>query len=94
MSLNIPGDETTRKASSEKTQLEESIDLVPTVNEDDIVYPTGLKRVVIISALLLAVLLVALDQTIVATAIPKITDRFNSVSDIGWYGSVSFLIRR
>ena len=53
-----------------------------------IVYPSGLKVVIIISALLLAVFLVALDQTIVATAIPKITDRFKSVSDIGWYGSV------
>ena len=54
----------------------------------DIVYPTGLKLVIIIIALSLAVLLVALDQTIIATAIPRITDRFNSVDDIGWYGSV------
>jgi MFS family permease len=44
---------------------------------------------VIIVALWLAVLLVALDQTIIATAIPRITDHFNSVQDIGWYGSVS-----
>lgn len=58
-------------------------------NEDDIVYPKGLKLVAIIVALCLAVLLVALDQTIIATAIPRITDRFNSVQDIGWYGSVS-----
>jgi hypothetical protein len=56
--------------------------------EDDI-YPKGAKLVVIIIALCLAVFLVALDQTIIATAIPRITDRFNSVSDIGWYGSVS-----
>jgi len=54
----------------------------------EIVYPTGLKLVIIIIALSLAVLLVALDQTIIATAIPRITDRFNSVDDIGWYGSV------
>ena len=55
---------------------------------EEIDYPTGLKLVVIIVALCLAVFLVALDQTIIATAIPKITDRFNSVRDIGWYGSV------
>ena len=30
-------------------------------------------------------------QTIVATAIPKITDDFHSVSQIGWYGSAFFL---
>jgi hypothetical protein len=61
--------------------------IVPTA-QDEIVYPTGLRLVAIIIALCLAVLLVALDQTIIATAIPRITDRFNSVSDIGWYGSV------
>lgn len=27
------------------------------------------------------------DKTILATAIPRITDDFNSLSDIGWYGS-------
>ena len=31
------------------------------------------------------------SQTIVATAIPKITDQFHSVSEIGWYGSAFFL---
>jgi hypothetical protein len=62
----------------------------PDQSEND-AYPSGLKLIVIISALLLAVFLVGLDQTIVATAIPKITDHFNSVSDIGWYGSVGFL---
>jgi hypothetical protein len=56
--------------------------------KDEIVYPTGLRLVAIIIALCLAVLLVALDQTNIATAIPRITDRFKSVSDIGWYGSV------
>ncbi|KAK5653082.1 hypothetical protein OQA88_9369 [Cercophora sp. LCS_1] len=31
------------------------------------------------------------DQTIVANAVPKITDEFGSVSDIGWYGSAFLL---
>ena len=58
--------------------------------EDDN-YPHGLKLVALIVALCLAVFLVALDQTIIATAIPKITDRFHSINDIGWYGSAYFL---
>jgi hypothetical protein len=33
--------------------------------------------------------LIALDQTILATAIPKITDQFDTVADVGWYGSVT-----
>jgi hypothetical protein len=54
-------------------------------------YPHGFRLIVIIIAVCLAVFLVALDQTIVATAIPRITDQFQSVLDIGWYGSVSIL---
>jgi hypothetical protein len=52
--------------------------------EEDMQYPHGLKLVVILAALCLSVFLVALDQTIIATAIPKITDHFNSIKDIGW----------
>jgi hypothetical protein len=35
----------------------------------------------------IAMFLVALDRTIIATAIPRITDDFRSLGDIGWYGS-------
>ncbi|CAD6439775.1 c662d074-d5a0-45db-a8c8-0f2c53d46d6c [Sclerotinia trifoliorum] len=58
---------------------------------EEAVYPHGLKLVVILAALCIAVFLVALDQTIIATAIPKITDQFNSIQDIGWYGSAYLL---
>nr|GAT55039.1 major facilitator superfamily transporter [Mycena chlorophos] len=61
------------------------------VSEGDIVYPQGLKLVFITIALCLAVFLVGLDNTIIATAIPKITAQFNSLDDVGWYGS-SYLL--
>lgn len=41
--------------------------------EDMSKYPTGLPLAFIMTGLCLAVLLIALDQTIIATAIPKIT---------------------
>lgn len=31
------------------------------------------------------------DRLIITTAIPKITDEFDSVTDVGWYGSVFLL---
>lgn len=39
----------------------------------------------------LSLFLVALDRTIVTTAIPRITDEFKSLGDIGWYGSAYML---
>jgi len=60
-------------------------------NDNDVEYPQGLKLGLITLSICLAVFLVALDNTIIATAIPKITDQFNSLSDVGWYGS-SYLL--
>lgn len=56
-------------------------------------YPRGWKLILIVLALCFAVFLVALDQTIISTAIPTITDQFHSVDDIAWYGS-SYLLTR
>ncbi|MCJ1397095.1 hypothetical protein MMC11_000287 [Xylographa trunciseda] len=58
---------------------------------DDIVYPAGAKLAIISTALCLSVFLVALDNTIIATAIPRITDQFHALDDIGWYGSAYLL---
>jgi len=57
----------------------------------DDVYPTGSKLGIIIFALCIAVFCVALDSTVVATAIPRITDDFHALQDIGWYGSAYLL---
>ena len=54
-------------------------------------YPHALKLAFIVVALVLSIFLVALDMTIVATAIPRITDEFHSLNDVGWYGSAFFL---
>ncbi|KAL7662237.1 hypothetical protein ACMYSQ_001586 [Aspergillus niger] len=54
-------------------------------------YSSPLRLTITVFALFLAIFLTALNQTIIGTAIPRITDQFNSVGDIGWYGSVYFL---
>ncbi|OTA69676.1 putative efflux pump [Hypoxylon sp. EC38] len=59
--------------------------------EDGTEYPTGLKLGLITLALCLSVFLMALDNSIIATAIPKITDTFHSLPDVGWYGSAYLL---
>nr|WPM83327.1 ProsI [Phaeosphaeria sp.] len=54
-------------------------------------YPSGATLLLINLSLCLSVFLAALDNTIIATAIPKITNHFSSQADIGWYGS-SYLL--
>ncbi|KAK7019561.1 major facilitator superfamily domain-containing protein [Favolaschia claudopus] len=54
-------------------------------------YPRGAKLALLTIALGLSCFLVALDNTIISTAIPKITDAFNSLQDVGWYGSAYLL---
>ncbi|KAG7289157.1 hypothetical protein NEMBOFW57_005520 [Staphylotrichum longicolle] len=61
--------------------------------DDGIEYPTGLPFAFIVVALVLSIFLVSLDmhQTIVATAIPRITDEFQGLEDVAWYGSAFFM---
>ena len=51
----------------------------------------GLRLVITLTGLCFAVFCVALDNTIIATAIPYITDQFENLNDVGWYGSVYLL---
>ncbi|KAF2964602.1 hypothetical protein GQX73_g8980 [Xylaria multiplex] len=66
--------------------------LQPTeTREDGTEYPTGVKLTLISVALCLSVFLTALDNSIIATAIPAITKQFHSLPDVGWYGSAYLL---
>jgi hypothetical protein len=51
------------------------------------VYPSAAKTAVVMVSLYISIFLVALDRTIIGPAIPAITNEFNSIGDIGWYGS-------
>jgi MFS family permease len=56
-------------------------------DEDESHYPSGPKLWLLTFGLCLTTFVIALDNTIIATAIPKITTVFNSLGDVGWYGS-------
>ncbi|KAI0378037.1 MFS general substrate transporter [Hypomontagnella monticulosa] len=49
--------------------------------------PKTLKFWSVLCSIYLALFIVALDRTIIGTATPQITQEFNSLGDIGWYGS-------
>ncbi|KAF4418525.1 major facilitator superfamily transporter [Fusarium austroafricanum] len=54
---------------------------------DGTTYPTGLRLALVVLALFASVFIVAISQTILATAIPTITTVFRSYNDIAWYNA-------
>ncbi|KAF2188497.1 MFS general substrate transporter [Zopfia rhizophila CBS 207.26] len=58
---------------------------------DELIYPATPKLILILSSCALSIFLVALDNTIISTAIPRIADEFRSLDDIAWYGSGFFV---
>ncbi|KAJ9643854.1 hypothetical protein H2204_001999 [Knufia peltigerae] len=54
-------------------------------------YPSFTKTMVIMACIMTTTFLNALDKLIVGVAIPKITDEFDSLGDVGWYGSAYLL---
>ena len=62
----------------------------PAPNEQD-EYISGMKLIMALIALSLVVFLMSLDVSIIGTAIPRITSDFQSLPDVGWYGSAYLL---
>ncbi|KAF7533874.1 hypothetical protein G7054_g6688 [Neopestalotiopsis clavispora] len=54
-------------------------------------YPEGLRLALLLISIFISMFLVALDRLIISTAIPRITDEFHSLTDVGWYGSAYLL---
>ncbi|MCJ1377221.1 hypothetical protein MMC17_000313 [Xylographa soralifera] len=82
--IQIPPEES-EKTTTHDIVLPEAVSLDESAIEPE--YPSPAKLAIITIALCLAIFLVALDTTIVATAIPRITDDFKALNDVGWYGS-------
>ncbi|KAF2969875.1 hypothetical protein GQX73_g3712 [Xylaria multiplex] len=51
----------------------------------EVVYPSTWRQVAIVTGLLLGIFLAGLDISIISTAIPAITNEFNSLPEAGWY---------
>ena len=55
-------------------------------------YPTSKRRVFILITLALGTFLFAIDTTIIAVAVPRISSDFEALDQIGWYGSAYLLV--
>ncbi|GKZ94040.1 hypothetical protein AnigIFM59636_007403 [Aspergillus niger] len=55
--------------------------------QPEAIYPSGLRLAMLIISILIGMFLVSLDRMIISTAIPQITNEFDSAGDMGWYGT-------
>ncbi|KIW20704.1 hypothetical protein PV08_01281 [Exophiala spinifera] len=54
-------------------------------------YYHGKRLAIVVASLMLGTFLIALDNTIIATAIPRITDEFHGLDNVSWYSSAYFM---
>jgi EmrB/QacA subfamily drug resistance transporter len=78
-------------ATNEFVDKEKISEKDPMEDDDGAQYLEGRQLAFVVFALCLVVFCVALDNTIIATAIPKITDSFHALNDVGWYSSAYLL---
>ncbi|MCJ1245728.1 hypothetical protein MMC30_002932 [Trapelia coarctata] len=92
-STSVSNDHLSQKPAAKEYPLVEEKETVKDVEhaavEDDETanHLSGPKLYLVILGLSLSILLMALDTAVLATAIPTITSDFNSLGDVGWYGS-------
>ncbi|KAK8091565.1 hypothetical protein PG997_001926 [Apiospora hydei] len=79
------GDDWGRQRSRSRAISESRSRPVSSIYQDQ--FPTGIKLVFILASMVLVQFVLMLDLSIIATAIPSITNEFNSLLDVGWYGS-------
>ncbi|KAJ5792062.1 uncharacterized protein N7503_008040 [Penicillium pulvis] len=60
-------------------------------DDERIEYPSTIKFLPVLIGLCFQSFCIALDNTILATAVPKITEQFNSLEDLSWYASAYLL---
>jgi MFS family permease len=87
---DLIADEKEKQQSYEPSVVEDQEIAAPTDAPVE-VYATGKLLIPVVTALVCSVFLVALDMTIIGTAIPKITDEFDGLNMVSWYGSVYFM---
>lgn len=91
-SQDVPQAEISDLSNEKDTTLERTASTAESTDEDDETkYKTGLPLILLTFGLMMTTFVVALDNTIIATAIPRITTVFDSLNDVGWYGS-SYLL--
>ncbi|KAG4418453.1 hypothetical protein IFR04_008438 [Cadophora malorum] len=88
----VRGDTAGGQSTSPLFNAKPEVPVLP-VNPDNKVpeYITGIRLHLVLFGVTAVMFLVMLDMTIVVTAIPSISNDFDSIKDIGWYGTAYLL---
>ncbi|KAH7087027.1 major facilitator superfamily domain-containing protein [Paraphoma chrysanthemicola] len=86
-SFDRPSTPKTTSATAEPANADAKGDISILKPVPDRKYVTGFKLYIIVAAVAFVSFLMLLDNMIVSTAIPRITDQFHSLADVGWYAS-------
>ncbi|KAF2673519.1 efflux pump [Microthyrium microscopicum] len=91
--ITTPDEEEKREPIASTAVVEDApiAPLTATQSATEPVYITGVKLWTVLAAVTLIAFLMLLDTSIIATAIPQITNDFHSLPDVGWYGSAYLL---
>ncbi|KAI9691905.1 MAG: hypothetical protein M1822_007978 [Bathelium mastoideum] len=75
--------------ASHNSNGEKANNVITTDSSEDfeLQYVTGVKLVLIVAGVALGCFLMLVDTMVISTAIPRITDQFKSLADVGWYAS-------
>ncbi|GKZ35922.1 hypothetical protein AbraIFM66950_006757 [Aspergillus brasiliensis] len=83
--------QTNSRSHSAKEEEEQVDDQQRSGREEETGVLGGYKLVLVTIGLCFCIFCTSLDNTIVATAVPKITQQFHSLDDVGWYASAYLL---
>ncbi|KAL6916598.1 hypothetical protein FSST1_008093 [Fusarium sambucinum] len=86
---SIPAEKPKLVSARESAAHEDTVDTQIQQEYDG--YLHGLSLVLMTLSLMVGVLMISLDNSIIATAIPNITSKFDSLGDVAWYASAYLL---
>ncbi len=95
MDRNAPHTESPEQDASASVtagQPQEQFIVQESVGIDEVTYPSGIRLWMAVASCCTVSLLHGLDLTIVAAAVPSLTNYFQTVADIGWYSSAYALM--
>lgn len=85
MGTSNPEHSSVQEKDSEGSMVDSTKEQTPKDKDVEDHYMSGAKLHILIVGLGIAIFIMALDMSILATAIPVITEKFQSTDDIGWY---------